>query len=337
MRIDGNLITELTAVPERVADLERRGYDGAVAVETNHDPFLPLLLAAEHSTRIELLTAVAIALARSPMTLAYTAYDLQRYAQGRLILGLGSQTRPHIEKRFGMPWSAPAARMREFILAMRAIWSSWETGERLEFRGEFYRHTLMTPFFSPGALECGPPRVFLGALGTRMVEVAGEVADGILVHPMATERYIRTVTLPALERGLQRSGRARDGFQVSLTPFLISGDDEKSMADARLMVRQQIAFYGSTPAYRCVLDLHGWGALQDELNALSKQGRWLEMGELISDEMLEAFAIEAPLAGVAAEVARRFGGLADRLSFYADWGADPERWRSLLDELRGAG
>ncbi len=334
VRVDGNLITDLAAVPARVRDLEDLGYDGAIAVETNHDPFLPLALAAEHSTRVELLSSVAIALARSPMTVAYTAYDLQELSRGRLLLGLGSQTRPHIEGRFGMPWSAPAARMREFILALRAIWQSWETGDRLSFRGDFYRHTLMTPFFSPGANRFGTPRVLLGALGERMAEVAGEVADGILVHPLTSERHLRERTIPAVERGLARAGRPREGFQVAVTPFTVCGDDEESMSTSMAMVRMQIAFYGSTPAYRPVLELHGWGELQGELNTLSKQGRWLEMGELVTTEMVDTFAVRSSLEGLAAAVHDRFGGLIDRLSLHLEWGTDRERWRALLHALR---
>ncbi|HEY4028627.1 MAG TPA: TIGR03617 family F420-dependent LLM class oxidoreductase, partial [Candidatus Dormibacteraeota bacterium] len=334
MKIDGGLFTDLADVPGRVRELEELGYDGAVAVETSHDPFLPLALAAEHSSRVELLTSVAIALARSPMTTAYTTYDLQVLSRGRLVLGLGSQIQPHIEKRFSMPWSAPAPRMREFILALRAIWHSWDTGERLAFRGDHYRHTLMTPFFSPPPNPHGPPKVFLGALGDRMCEVAGEVADGVFLHPFATERYVRERALPAVERGLARAGRERQGFEFGLTPFVATGEDDEAVRDSLVAVRQQIAFYGSTPAYRKVLDLHGWGDVQDELNAMSKRGRWAEMTELITPEMLDAFVVQAPHDRLADALAARYGGLADRIPLYAAWTDDRERWRQLLDEIR---
>ncbi len=334
MKIDGNLITDLAAVPARVRELEELGYDGAISVETGHDPFLPLALAAEHSSRVDLVTSVAIALARSPMTTAYTAHDLQVLSGGRMVLGLGSQIKPHIEKRFGMPWSAPAPRMREFIAALRAIWDSWQTGERLRFRGDHYQHTLMTPFFSPAPSPHGPPRVFLGALGDRMCEVAGEVADGVLVHPFATERYVRERAIPAVERGLARAGRSFDGFEVSLSPFVATGEDEAALDAAMAGIRQQIAFYGSTPAYRVVLELHGWGDVQDELNALSKRGRWGEMAELVTPEMLDAFTVRAPLDRLAGELARRCGGLADRLHFHAPWGVEHDRWRELLEAIR---
>jgi probable F420-dependent oxidoreductase len=337
MRIDGNLITDLGAVPRRARELEDLGYDGAVSVETNHDPFLPLALAAEHTEHIDLLTELAIALARSPMTVAHTAHDIQTLSRGRLVLGLGSQIRAHVEKRFSMPYDHPAARMREYVIALRAIWHAWETGEPLRFRGDFYQHTLMTPFFSPGAGPYGPPRVFLGALGELMVEVAGEVADGILIHPMVTERYVREVTLPALQQGIGRSGRRPADVAVCLTPFLITGADEKAIEDAAAAVRLQIAFYGSTPAYRGVLELHGWGGLQGELNTLSKQGRWVEMGELVSDEMLELFAVRASLDELPARVAERWGGLADRMGFNVErGGVDRERWGALLESLRSA-
>lgn len=335
MRIDGHLDTDLGMVPRRVRDLERLGYDGAVSVETSHDPFLPLALAAEHSERIELLTNVAIALARTPMTVAYTAYDLHVLSEGRMVLGLGSQIRPHVTKRFGMPWSAPAARMREFILAVRAIWRSWQDGAGLSFRGDFYQHTLMTPFFTPAPSTFGLPRIFLGALGELMTAVAGEVADGVLVHPFATAAYIRERTIPAVERGLARGGRSRADFQVGVAPFVITGDDEHAMAAAREAVRRQVAFYGSTPAYRVVLELHGWGEAQDQLNALSKRGRWAEMAGVVTDEMLRTFAVEAPLDRVVEALRERYGGLCDRMGFLSSPIGDEERWRALLADLRG--
>jgi len=334
MKIDGHLITDLASVPGRVRDLEALGYDGAVSVDTSHDPFLPLALAAEHSERVDLLTNVAIALARSPMTVAYTALDLQVLSHGRLILGLGSQIKPHIEKRFSMTWSAPAPRMREFILALRAIWRAWNTGERLDFRGRFYQHTLMTPFFSPQPSPYRPPRVFLGALGDRMCEVAGEVADGVLLHPFTTASYVRDRQIPALERGLAKVQRAREDFEIGISPFVVTGPDDGALDAVRQATRMQIAFYGSTPAYRSVLEHHGWGEAQDELNALSKRGRWTEMADVITDDILDAFAPQAAYDRLPAELAKRYGGLADRMSFFSQWGDDHDRWRGLLDALR---
>ena len=337
MKIDGTLmVTRLGDARRAAAELEEIGYDGAFTAETSHDPFLPLLLAAEGTERLELATGIAVAFARSPMTLAYTAWDLQAHSGGRLLLGLGSQIKAHVEKRFSMPWSAPAARMREFILALRAIWACWQDGVPLDFRGEFYRHTLMTPFFNPGPIPPGPPRVLLAAVGEKMTEVAGEVADGIILHGFTTERYVREVTMPALERGWARSGRRREDFQITGPMFVVTGTTEEETAQAAALTRQQIAFYGSTPAYRGVLELHGWGDLQPELNRLSKEGRWAEMGDLITDEILHTFAVVGTPEEVPTLLAARYGDLLDRLSFYAPYRSDPQRWAAVLDGLRAA-
>ncbi len=337
MKVDGGLMVQgLDGVARAARELEELGYDGMLTAETSHDPFFPLLLAAEHTERIELGTGIAVAFARSPMTLANIGYDLQSFSKGRFILGLGSQIKPHIEKRFSMPWSHPAARMREMVNAMRAIWACWNDGEKLDFRGEFYRHTLMTPFFNPGRSEFGAPKVFLAAVGELMTEVAGEVCDGLIVHGFTTERYVREVTLPALDRGLAKAGRDRSSFEVSGPLFVVTGATEEEMANAKQMVKQQIAFYGSTPAYRGVLDLHGWGDLQGELNALSKQGEWVKMGEAIDDEMLETFAVVAEPERVAEGLKRRFGGIVDRCSFYAPYKSDPDRWSAVIASLKAA-
>src|SRR4051794_2913824 len=276
MKVDTGL--PMSTNPRKIAaaakEAEAQGWDGLLTAETAHDPFFPLLIAAEHTERIELATGIAVAFARNPMTTAQVAYDLQSLSQGRFVLGLGSQIKAHIEKRFSMPWSHPAARMREFVLAMRAIWACWNDGEKLDFRGDFYTHTLMTPFFNPGPSPYGVPKVFLAAVGERMTEVAGEACDGIIIHGFTTERYVREVTLPAIERGLARAGRARSSFEISGPLFIVTGTDEQSFEAAAQATRRQIAFYGSTPAYRGVLELHGWGDLQPELNALSKQGEW---------------------------------------------------------------
>jgi probable F420-dependent oxidoreductase len=337
MKVDtGIMAPSLTEVGKRAAELEAIGYDALMTAETAHDPFLPLAIAAEHTERIELATGIAVAFARTPMLTAYTANDLQRASNGRFILGLGSQIKPHIEKRFSMPWSRPAARMREYILAMRAIWRAWNEGEKLDFRGDFYQATLMTPFFSPGPNPHGAPKVFLAAVGELMTEAAGEVADGIIIHGFTTERYVKEVTLPAIERGLAKSGRARESFEVSGPLFVVTGRDDEELARARKGTCQQIAFYGSTPAYRGVLELHGWGDLQTELNTLSKRGEWVQMGDLIDDEILTTFAVVAEPEGVGAELKRRYGGVVDRCSFYAPYESDPERWGAVIDDLKRA-
>ncbi len=286
MKIDGGIGAGLTNAGEAAREAEAAGYDGVWAAETSHDPFFPLLLAAEHTEHIELGTGIAVAFARNPMNLANIAYDLQSFSKGRFILGLGSQIKPHITKRFSMEWSQPAARMREMILAIRAIWDCWNNGTKLDFRGDFYTHTLMTPFFDPGPNPHGNAKIFLAGVGERMTEVAGETCDGFLCHGFTTERYLREVTLPALERGLDRSGRTLADIEISGPAFVVTGTNEQEMEASTKGVRQQIAFYGSTPAYRGVLELHGWGDLQTELNALSKQGEWVTMGDLIDDEML---------------------------------------------------
>ena len=275
------------------------------------------------------------------MTPATMANDVQLLSKGRLLLGLGSQIKPHIEKRYSMPWSHPAARMREYILAMRAIWAAWQDGSKLEFRGEFYTFTLMTPFFSPGPNPFGPPKVFLAAVGPLMAEVAGEVADGLLVHGFTTERYLREVTLPALERGQAKAAGAdgrppgdRSGFQVSYPGLVVTANTDAERETAAAAVKAQIAFYGSTPAYRPVLELHGWGDLQPELNSLSKRGEWAAMADLISDEVLDTFAVVAPPEEVARRVRERFGDVVDRFSFYAPYKFDPETWRRMLADFR---
>jgi probable F420-dependent oxidoreductase len=337
VKIDGGFMTDLAKVPEQARELERLGYDGAFSAEISHDPFFPLVLAAEHTERLELGTGIAVAFARSPMTLANVAYDLQAYSKGRLILGLGSQIKPHIEKRFSMPWSHPAARMRELILAMRAIWASWNDGEKLDFQGEFYRHTLMTPFFNPGPNPYGVPKVFVAAVGERMTEVAGEVADGILLHGFTTERYVREVTLPALERGWKKASKDRADFQLSGPLFVVTGTNDEELEKAKRGTREQIAFYGSTPAYRGVLELHGWGDLQDELNRLSKQGEWVAMGDLITDDILDAFAVEGEPEDIPRLLLARYGDIVDRCSFYAPYQSDPDRWANVLAGFKAAG
>jgi probable F420-dependent oxidoreductase len=312
MKVNANLIADLGSVPEMIREIEAIGYDGAFSAEIDSDPFFPLLLAAEHSRRVTLITAVSVAFARNPMTLANVGHDLSQYSGGRFSLGLGSQIRPHITKRFSMPWSKPAARMREFVLALRAIWDCWRNGTKLEFRGEFYQHTLMTFMFAPKRFDFPSPPVKLAGVGPRMTEVAGEVADGLIAHGFTTEKYLREVTLPAVERGLEKAGRKRADFEISAPIIAVTGLDEEAFNQSRQIVKMQLAFYGSTPAYKAVLDLHGWGDLHPELNRLSKQGRWPEMGELLDDEFLGTFAIVAEDPGrIPARFKARYGNLID--------------------------
>ncbi len=334
MKVDGGIGGFDTA-----ADLaklqEAEGYDGLWTAETGHDPFFPLLIAGMATERIELGTGIAVAFARNPMVTAMQANDLQLASKGRFILGLGSQIKPHIEKRFSMPWSHPAPRMREFVLAMRAIWDNWNNGTKLAFEGEFYRHTLMTPFFSPGPNPHGPPKVFLAGVGQHMTEVAGEVCDGFLVHPFTTERYLKEVTLPALERGFAKGERSRADYETSYTAFVVTGEGAEREAAAS-MVRGQVSFYGSTPAYRPVLELHGWGDLQTELNGLSKQGKWAEMAALITDDILETFAVVCDLDQVADRLLERFGGAIDRTGFYGPFTSDADAKAAVIKKLQSA-
>jgi probable F420-dependent oxidoreductase len=333
MLIDGGLGFDAVKMGARAREVEEQGYDGAWSTETGHEPLLILAAAAPTTERLQLGTGIVVAFGRSPMITATMANDVQLLSKGRLLLGLGSQIKPHIEKRYSMPWSHPAARMREYILAMHAIWASWNDGTKLDFRGDFYTHTLMTPFFSPGPNPYGPPKVFLAAVGELMTEVAGEVADGILIHGFSTEQYVREKTMPALARGLAKSGRSAESFQVSYPGFVITGNDAEREVASK-MVKAQIAFYGSTPAYRPVLELHGWGDLQPELNGLSKRGEWGTMAGLIDDDVLDAFAVTAEPSDVASRVRERFGDVIDRFSFYAPYHLDPETWAEVLAGFR---
>ena len=335
MKVDGGIGWDLDKVGEQARTLEELGYSGLMTAETAHDPFFPLAIAAQHTERLELMTSIAVAFGRSPLTLAHVGHDLNAASKGRFVLGIGSQIRAHITKRFSMPWSNPAARMREFILAMRAIWANWHAGEPLQFAGRFYRHTLMTPVFTPTNNEYGPPKVFLAAVGPLMTEVAGEVADGVIVHAFTTERYLRETTLPALERGFAKAGKRRSDFEISYPAFVVTGQNEDELAKARTATRQQIAFYGSTPAYKPVLDSIGAGDLQPELNRMSKQGRWMEMGSLIGDELLDAFAVSGEPASIAAQIKARYGDVVDRTSA-ASGGIPVDEQRRLIAELTAA-
>ena len=339
MKIDGGISANLRNAASSASELERLGYSGGWTAETAHDPFLPLALAAEHTERIELGTSIAVAFARNPMTLANIGWDLQSFSKGRFILGLGSQIKPHITKRFSMEWSHPAARMREMILAIRAIWHTWQTGEPLAFRGEFYTHTLMTPFFTPDKrdlADVGTPKIFLAGVGELMTEVAGEVCDGFICHGFTTERYLREVTIPALVRGRAKAGKTLDGFEIVGPSFVVTGNDQHEMNTAADATRQQIAFYGSTPAYSGVLELHGWDDLHGQLNSLSKQGKWVEMGSLITDEILNTFAVVGPPNHVAGELHSRYGDVIQRISFYAPYASDPTTWSGVIADIKSA-
>jgi len=336
MKVDATLGHEIMTTKEQAARLEAAGYDGLSNGETSHDPFLQLLQAADVTERVTLTTSIAIAFARTPMTLANIGFDLNLYSKGRFVLGLGSQVKPHIERRFSMPWSHPAPRMREMVMAIRAIWDCWQNGTKLDFRGDFYTHTLMTPFFSPDPSPYGLPPIMLAGVGEMMTEVAGEVCDGFFIHAFSTEKYLREHTLPALARGRAKAGKTLDDFVVAGPCFITTGRTEEEMAVAVAGTKDQIAFYASTPAYRAVLDAHGWGDLQSELTIMTKEGRWSEIGSRITDEMLHAFSVVGTPEEVGKGMVRRFGGVAQRTSLYTTYKADPSLQTEVLHSLRAA-
>jgi probable F420-dependent oxidoreductase len=335
MKVDTVLMTaEPRAAGEEARRAEERGFDGVLTFEGPNDPFLPLALAAGATQRVDLGTAIAIAFARNPMTCAYLANDLHRLSGGRFILGLGTQIRPHIERRFGQTWSKPNRRMREFVGAVRAIWRSWNEGERLDFRGEFYTHTLMPPVFNPGPSPVGTPRIFLAGFGPNMVRVAGEVADGWIIHPLHSRQFVLDTLVPPLERGLGAAGRRRDDYEISCQTILMVGSTDAEVERARGKAKAQIAFYSSTPAYRVMLDHHGWGELQPRLNQLSKEGRWLDMIGFVTDDMVDAIGVSGTPSQVATRVRAR-NDFADRTTLVLYNETDPEAVTDIVRGIKG--
>jgi probable F420-dependent oxidoreductase len=333
MKIDAFTTADMNRIAAHAQELEATGYDGLRLAELNHDPFLPLAIAAEHTTRIELATSVAVAFSRNPMSLAMQTHDLNAFSQGRFVLGLGSQVKPHIERRFSMPWHKAAKQMREFIAAMKAIFECWYEGGRLHFVGDYYQHTLMPATFTPENTSGPRPRIHLSATGPLMTQVAAEVADGMIMHPFSSETYMRDVTIPAIEQGLATSGRSLDDFELDYAPMIATGTTDEAIERGIAVVRARIAFYGCTVAYKPVLALHGWGDLQDELIALNRRHRNDEMASLISDDMLETIAVVGTPSEVIDKMHSRFGGLIDRTSFSVPDVAGPEL-SELLDQLR---
>jgi probable F420-dependent oxidoreductase len=334
--IDAMLPIGIADVRGTARELEQNGYDGLWVGETQNEPFMQLLQASEATNRVVVGASVVIAFARSPMTVANAGYDLARYSQGRFVLGLGSQVKQHIERRFSMPWSQPAARMREFVLALRAIWRSWDRDERLQFEGAFYRHTLMTPFFSPVRHDYGPPPIFLAGVGPKMTEVAGEVGDGFINHGFTTHRYVREVTMPALIRGRRRAGLDNlNGYTVTAPALIAVGRNGEQIDKAAALLRMHIGFYASTPAYRSVLALHGWEDLQPELQRLAREGRWADMAGQISDEILHEVGTVGDIPSVAEQLRQRWHQVAERITLTAPSGSDSAVLSDLVDELSG--
>ncbi len=321
----------VTAVASAAAEAEALGFDAVAVTESTGNPFLAAAQAATATSRVRVATGIALALPRSPMDVAYTAWDLQALSGGRFALGLGSQVRAHVTRRYGAAWERPAARMREHVLALQAIFDAWEHGTPLDFAGEFWTHTLMPPNFRPAPLTCGRPPVLLAAVRERMLEVTGEVADGLLAHALQTSDTLREVTLPAVWRGLERAGRDASSFEVTVAVFVAMSESEWEG------VRRRVAFYGSTPGYRHVLEHHGLGALADDLHARSKAGEWDAMAALVDDDVLTLFAVRgSSAADIAAEVRARVGDLADRVALVGE-SPDLAGWAQIADALRATG
>ncbi|MBK6553492.1 MAG: TIGR03617 family F420-dependent LLM class oxidoreductase [Rhodocyclaceae bacterium] len=315
-------------------ELEDIGYDGGFSFEAKHDPFLPLAVAAEHTSTLRLGTGIAIAFARNPMNLANQGYDMQSISGGRFVLGLGSQVKPHIEKRFSSVWSHPAERMREIVLAIKAIWNCWEGKAPLDFKGRFYTHTIMIPAFNPGPNPYGTPPIFTGGFGPLMTAVAGEVADGFIAHPFSSRRSLLENTLPALEQGLAKSGRRRTDIEVMCATLVVTADTAEAFAASKLAARKQLAFYGSTPAYLPTLACHGWEELHRELNRLSKAGRWDDMTGLIGDDMLAEIAVVGERREIAGKLRARLAGIADSVSITHNRCPDPSHWADVVQALK---
>ncbi|MFD0275626.1 TIGR03617 family F420-dependent LLM class oxidoreductase [Kitasatospora sp. NPDC127111] len=342
-RLDATVSGDPGGILDAAEQAERRGMDRLMVPETAYDPFLQLARAADRTSGIELATGVAVAFARTPMTLAYQAWGLHAASGGRAVIGLGSQVKPHIEKRFGMPWGQPAARMREYVHAVRAIWHSWQTGERLRFRGDFYTHTVMTPVFAPDPVPAGVPRILLAGVGPLMVRTAGAVADGFLSHPFTSVGYLTGQVLPALAEERARAeaeGAAWTGrpFEVVGQVLTATGRTEEQLRANRAALCERLAFYASTPAYRPVLAHHGWEDLHEELHRLSLRGRWTEMAALVDDDQVfDTFAVAGPVEDVARAIHGRWAGLADRISVSQPDAADPGLALDVLDAVRALG
>ncbi len=329
-------VTDVAGAGTLFRELERAGYDGASTFETNHDPFIPLALAAQETVDLRLGTAIAIAFARNPMTLAQIGFDLQLLSRGRFTLGLGSQIRPHIQRRYSMPWSHPAARMREFVLAIHAIWDAWDGTAPLDFRGDFYTHTLMTPVFNPGPHQYGRPRIGVAGVGPRMLEVAAAVGDTVMLHPFNSRASLEQDALPPIERGLRSAGRDRSSIEVMAVCLIVTGSTGPQFDAAVEVGRAQLAFYASTPAYAPVLACHGWESLHPRLNAMSKEGRWADMAALVPDDMLHTIAVVGRRDEIAAGVAARVEGIADIVSLECTRLPDPDHFADVVAELKAS-
>ncbi len=340
MKLDASLAVEgkhLPGIDETGRAAESLGFAGLWTSETKHDSFLPLAVAANATERLTLGTSIAIAFSRSPMVTAQVAWDLQDLSGGRFILGLGTQVKTHVTRRFGMPWEKPAVRLRDYIQAIRAIWESFQTEGPLNYEGEFYRHTLMTPFFNPGPIEHPTIPIYIAGVNTRLATLAGELCDGFHVHPFHSPEYVRQIVQPAIQEGAARENRSPKDVELATSVFVVTGESEEQIAEQRQKMRAQAAFYASTPTYRTVLDVHGWGEVGESLGALAKEKKWDEMPELITDEMLHAFALEAHPDEIGPALIERYEGLIDRVALYLPFvpGERDEFWRRAVEAVNG--
>jgi len=335
MKLDAALPpTHLGSVPEIARAAEAMGFSALWTTETQHDPFLPHALIAEHTSRLESGTAVAIGFARSPATLAYTAWDLAQVSGGRFILGLGTQVKAHVERRFGMPWpESVTGKLREQIQAIRAFWDCWQNGTPLNFRGDHYKLTLMSPFFNPGPIDHPAIPIYIAGVNTGLAKLAGEICQGFHVHPFHTQRYLSEIILPAIVQGAEKAGRTRSDVAVSVSLFAATNDGQREFC------RQQISFYASTPSYRPVMELHGWGEIAVLLSGLASRGQWGDMPGMISDEMLKEFCVQAGEDDLAAAIHGRYASLADRVTLYTPFvpGSMDRLWKDLAHNFNDSG
>ena len=342
MKLDAGLAVEgkhLPGIHEVARAAEDLGFDGLWTSETKHDSFLPLAVAAGGTQRIDLGTSVAIAFSRSPMVAAQISWDLQDLSDGRFILGLGTQVKAHITRRFGMPWDKPAARLKDYIMALRAIWEAFQTEGPLNYEGEFYRHTLMTPFFNPGPVEHPDILIYIAGVNTRLARLAGELCDGFHVHPFHTPEYVEQIVKPAIAEGARKEGRDPEDIVLATSVFIVTGESEKEVEDQREKMRAQAAFYASTPTYRTVLEVRGWEDVGEKLEELARNKRWDEMPSQISDEMLRAFVVEAAPDKFGPALKERYEGLIDRVALYLPFvpGEKDEFWRATIESAHGSG
>jgi probable F420-dependent oxidoreductase len=335
MQLDAGLAVggkHLPTIGEVGRAAESLGFAGLWTSETKHDSFLPLAVAANNTKRLDLGTSIAIAFSRSPMTMAQISWDLQDLSDGRFILGLGTQVKAHIERRFSMPWGRPAARLEDYILALRAIWRSFQTKEPLDYKGEFYQHTLMTPFFNPDPIEHAEIPIYIAGVNTRLARLAGELCDGFHIHPFHTPEYVRQIVKPAIKEGAERKNRNPEDIKLATSVFVITGETEEEVEEQREKMRAQTAFYASTPSYRVVLEAHGWEEVGEELGKLARDKKWDEMPNLITDEMLRTFAVEAAPDEVGPALKERYEGLMDRVALYVPFvpGEKDDFWQTTI-------